>query len=138
MDIASIKPSERMVEIVHPKTEKPIGIRVSVMSMTDERMKKIRRAIQNEKLRLDARGKNFKAEDVEANQNDLLFSAMTGWQWYNPTGEKNDKDFDADADATFHGKKPEFTKQNVIAVLTELEWIADQISAAISDEKAFF
>lgn len=141
MDIALIKPSERTIEIHHPVDEtKLLGIRVSLVSMTDPRMKKLRRRIQDEKLKLEARGKNFRAADVEENQNELIFNAMTGWQWYNTTGQKGDKDFDEAADAKFKGKKPEFNRANVLEVLNEpgMEWFADQISEAIADEKAFF
>lgn len=124
VDISTIKPNERTIEMHHPADETQlIGIRVSLMAIADPRMKKIRRNIQDAKLRLEARGKNFKAEDVEENQNNLIFNALTGWEWY---------------DADFHGKKPEFNKQSVFAVLTELEWFADQIAEEISDEKAFF
>lgn len=123
MDIANIKPQERTVEILHPSTGEKIGVRVSVMSITDPRLKTLKRRIQNEKNKLEQRGKFFKAEDVEANQNELLASAITSWEWY---------------DAEFKGKKPEFSKETVQIVLTELEWFADQIATEISDEKAFF
>lgn len=138
-DISNIKPNERVIEMVHPADETQLlGIRVSIMTMSDERMKKIRRQIQDEKLRLDARGKNFKAEDVEENQTKLIFGAMTDWEWYNPTGIPGDKDYDPDAQATFKGQVPPFNRATVFAVLNELEWFAEQLSAHISDEKAFF
>lgn len=124
MDISAIKPQERTFEIHHPADENElVGLRISIMSISDPRMKSVKRKIQDIKLRLEARNKHFKADDIEENQIDLMFSAMTAWEWY---------------DCDFHGKKPEFTKVNVKAVLTELEWIADQIAAEISDDKAFF
>lgn len=138
-DISAIKTQERMIEMHHPADEtKLLGIRVSLVAMSAPDMKKIKRAINDEKLRLDARGKYFKADDIENNQNKLIFGAMRGWEWYNPTGVEGDKDFDANADATFHGKKPDFNQKNVYDVMEELEWFADQLAEAISDEKAFF
>ena len=126
MDIAGIQPQERTIEIHHPADEtQMLGIRVSLMAISDPRMKKIKRKIQDEKLRLEARGKNFKSEDLEDNQNSLIFSAMTGWDWY---GE----------DVKFEGQKPEFNRVNVGKVLSSLEWFADQLTDAIDDEKAFF
>lgn len=137
-DLATIKPSEISIEVFHPSTESNIGLRVGLLSMTDPRMKKVRRKILDEKLRRETKGKNFKAEEIEDNQNELIFNAMTSWEWYNPTGNKGDKGYDPEADLTFHGQKPEFNRKNVFDVLTELEWVADQISEAISDEKRFF
>jgi hypothetical protein len=136
-DISAYKPSERIIEIVHPgRNAINIGVRVTLMSIADERMKKTKRTIQNRKLQLDARGKNFKADEIEENRNDVTYSAMTGWQWY-----KIDKDGNEAADgeqATFHGKVPAFNRKDVYAVFDELSWFRDQIDEAIGEEKDFF
>ncbi len=124
MDLNDLKPTERLVEILHPGTGEPIGIRVSIMSITDERMNKLRRKIQDERLRLETRGKNFKSDDVEENRNHLSFAAMTAWDWY--------------GDITFDGVKPAFNQSQVSKVLTAFPWFRDQVEEAISDEKAFF
>ena len=141
-DISAIQPSNRTVEIVHPADPAmTIGIRVSIVSINDERVKKVRRKIQDEKLRLESRGKAFKADDVESNTNELLFNAMTGWEWYNPTGKPGDKGFDEARQASWKGNpSPEFNRATVMSILNDptAYWIADQISEAISDEKAFF
>lgn len=139
MDISTLTPKERIVEILNPATDAPIGIRVSLISISDPRMKKIKRKIQDAKLRLDARGKSFKAEDIEDNTNETIFSALTSWEFYNPTGKTGDKGYDADAHASYRGdKSPAFNQKNVYAILNELEWFADQLAEAIGDQKAFF
>ncbi len=125
MDISGLKPAEeRIIEILHPTTEEKLNIRVALMSITDERMVKLKRKFMDEKLRQEARGKNFKADDIEDNRHELAFRAMLSWEW--------------GGDANFHGKKPEFNKSNVVAVLKELPWFRDQIEEAVSDEKSFF
>lgn len=129
MDLQELVPNDRIVEILHPATEEKIGVRVTLMSISDERLLKLKRKFQDEKLRLEARGKNFKAEDVEQNRNELAFSAMVGWEWGDgPDGKP----------VTFGGKKPEFTKANVIAVFDKLPWFREQLEAEIGDEKSFF
>ena len=126
MDISELKPAdERVIEITHPGTGDPIGVRVSLMSITDARMVKIKRKIQDERLRLEARGKNFKADDIEENRNELSFRAMTGWEWYDGANFKGDKN-------------PVFNRATVDTVLTELPWFRDQIEEGVSDEKSFF
>lgn len=124
MDISEIKTSERIIEIVHPKTNELIGVRVTIMGLNDPRLKKIKRKITDERLRLDARNKNFKADDIEENTYAIVFGAMTGWDWY--------------GDVDFKGKKPEFNRASVIQVFEELPWFLTQIDEAIGDEKAFF
>lgn len=125
MDINDFKPSERVVEILNPKTGEPLEIRVTLLSINDDRLKKIKRRIADEKLRLEARGKNFKSEDVEDNLYNIIFNAMTGWEWYG-------------TEVSFKGVKPEFNRAQVQKVLEELPWFLEQIQEAVSDEKAFF
>jgi len=124
-DISAIKSAERMVEIVHPATKEPLEIRVTLMSLDDERMKKIKRSITDRRLHLEARGKHFKADEIEDNRNALAFSAMTGWEWYGK-------------DVSFKGKKPDFNRASVYAVFDELNWFRDQIETEISETKDFF
>jgi len=140
-DISTIKTTDRNIEIVHPADDtKKLGIMVSLMAISDPRMKRIKRKISDEKLRREAKGKHFKSDDIEENANELLFGAITGWNWYNPTGNVGDEGYKAADDATFKGKKPEFNRASVMAVLTEpgMEWFGDQLMDAISEEKSFF
>lgn len=128
-DIATIKTTDRTIEILHPATREPIGIRVTLMSIDDERMTKIKRKITDRRLYLEQRGKTFKAEEIEENKTEILFGAMTGWDWYAPEGGEQ---------PTFHGKTPEFNRRDVSAVLTELTWFADQVNEAVGETQAFF
>ena len=124
MDIGAIKPAEALLEIVHPGTGKELQIRVSLCSIDDERLKRVKRQIQNEQINLSKRGKQFDADKVEANENLLLFTAMTGWEWY---GENN-----------FHDAKPPFNQDNVNKVFAELPWFKDQVRDKVAETKDFF
>lgn len=128
-DIGNITSSDREIDILHPGTKEPLGITVSIMHIDDPRLKKLKRRITDERLRLEQRGKVFKAEDIEENKNNILFSAMTGWKWgTDADGEQN----------TFRGEVPEFNRKNVVAVLDDKPWFADQVNEAVSDTEAFF
>lgn len=124
MDLLSLTPVERIVPILHPVTKVELGITVSLMSLQDERMKKIKRRILDEKLRLQSRGKDFKAEEIQENGNLIIFSAMTGWEW--------------SGDATFNNEKPAFNQANVFKVFEKLPWFRAQLDEALNDEEAFF
>lgn len=124
MDLANLKPVERMIDILHPSTGEKIGVSVTVLSINDEKMAAAKRRVQNKKLELDRRGKTFKADDLEENEMELLTTAITGWNW--------------EGDVDFHGEKPAFNEKNVKAVLKELTWFKQQIMEAVGDEKAFF
>ena len=124
MDLANLKPVERMIDILHPSTGEKIGVSVTVLSINDEKMAAAKRRIQNKKLELDRRGKTFKVDDLEENEMELLTTAITGWNW--------------EGDVDFHGEKPAFNEKIVKAVLKELTWFKQQIMEAVGDEKAFF
>ena len=123
MDIASLKPSERIIEIKHPTTGDNVGIRVTLISLADEKAAKIKRQIQNKSLALASRNKRFTAEDIEENEKDLLLACVVGWDWYG---------------ADVHGKIPEFTPSNIVNIFKEFPWIKSQIAEALDDEKGFF
>lgn len=124
MDLDTLKPAERIVEILHPGTGEKIGVKVTVISISDDKMTAIRRKIQNKRIELDRRGKAFKADDLEENELELLLAGVIGWCW--------------EGETTFKGEKPEFNERNLKLVLKELPWFKQQLQEAIGDEKAFF
>lgn len=124
MELDTLKPAERIVEILHPGTGEEIGVKVTVISISDEKMTAIKRKIQNKRIELDRRGKAFRADDLEENELELLLAGVIGWCW--------------EGEATFKGEKPEFNERNLKLVLKELPWFKQQLQEAIGDEKAFF
>ena len=128
-DIDDIRSNERVIEILHPRTREPVGIRVTIVSVDDEKLSKLKRSIQDRRMYLEARGKTFKAEEIEENGLNLKVAAMTGWEWYAPEGKKQ---------ANYKGRVPDFTRKDVTEVLTEKKWFGDQINTAIGETEAFF
>ena len=141
VDLATIRPGTRTIEILLPgDAQQKVGIRVEILSINDEKLAKIKREITNNKLALGAKGKHFKIDDLERNNHELLFTAMLGWEWYNPTGDEKSKGYDADAMPSFNGEVPDFNKKNVMAMfnMESLYWFHDQINEAVSDTAGFF
>lgn len=138
MDLATLKPTERTIEITHPALGSPLGIRVTLLSIDDERMKRIKRQITDESLSRQAKNKPLKSDELERNTNMLMFTATTGWEWYNPTGDEGDAGYDADAMPEFNGSVPVYNQKNFIDVVTDLPWFAEQVQEAIGETKAFF
>ena len=139
MDILKMTPSERVVEIVSPGKKEPIGVRVTLVHIDDDRLKKLRRSIQDNKSRLESKGKYFKSDDIESNTFELTFATMTGWEWYNPTGAENDANFDKDREPTLNGERnPAFNKKNVFQVFEKLPWFLEYIGKEVGDDESFF
>ena len=130
MDISELTPSENTVEIKHPATDEKLGVRVTIMSPDDERMKAIKRKVTDFNIQKQKRGKTLNAVEIENNENALIIATMTGWEWYG----KDDKG----EDVSFEGKKPNFNPKNINAVFKKLPWFKAQVSEVLDDEKGFF
>lgn len=125
-NIFDIKPTTRKIDILHPETEEPVGIKVTVRSGDDEAMKGIQRRITNRALELRKRNKTFSADEIEDNQINLVAAAIVDWDW-------------TDSDMRFpDGSIPDFNARNVREVLENLPWFRSQIDEAIGEEKAFY
>lgn len=138
-------PHEQTVEIVAPATGIPFGLRMTVISLDDDRLKRIKRNITDESLKLQAKGKAFKVDELERNSKALLFGATTRWEWYNPTGEEGDDGFDPEAKPGFDGEKmsfggptPDFNQKNFYSLIEKYPPISDQLREALEDSKGFF
>lgn len=125
MDLSKIKPAERTIEIKHPGTGENLGIRITIMSPDDERLKSITRQINDKALYLRQRNKSFTSDEVEANTMRLMVTTILNWEWYGK-------------DVTFEGTKPDFNAENVKRVLTSLEWFKKQVDEELSETKSFF
>lgn len=122
MDILAIQPSTIAVDIKHPATGAPIGLKIECVSLEDDRVKQVERAIKNRALR---GGRNaVTAEKLDDNTVDILSAAIIGWTW-------------ADGLTLGNLKNPPLSKINVGKLLA-VSWIAKQIDTALGDEAAFF
>lgn len=125
MDIATITPTDRKIEILHPSTGEALGLSITLISPDDPRMRKIIRRITDQALSKRQKNKAFSAEEVETNQIALMTEAVIGWDWYG-------------ADVSFHGDKPEFNAINVRKVIAELPFVRAQLDEEMGETKSFF
>lgn len=122
MDILAIQPTTVTVEITHPSTSKPIGLRVECVSLESDPVKAIERQIKNAALKSGR--STMTADKLERNTIALLSAAIVGWSW---------------AEGLTLGSlaSPALTLENK-AKLLAVPWIAKQIDTALGDEAAFF
>lgn len=113
----------RKIEIKHPKTKAPIGVSITLCSIDDDRLKVLKRKILDRRLHLEARGKTFKAEEIEQNQNEITFNSIVEWDWYG---------------LTYEGKKPELNRKNALEIFEKYPIFAEQINEEIGDTASFF
>jgi hypothetical protein len=119
-DIAEIKAASRQVKIKHPVTDEEIGLTITLIPESDQKVQAAQRKFLNERLQ---RGKKVTAEQIEAGTLSKVVSAISGWEWKG---------------IAFKGEVPEFTEANVRKVLKELPWVRTQIETELGDDAAFF
>ena len=123
MDIDDISTGDITSEILHPVTEEPVGIRVTLMASTDKRLTSIKRQIQNENLKRQNRRKTIKASEVEENENALLAATIVSWDWYN---------------AVYKGEKPDCTPKMIKEIFVAKPWFRQAINDLLEAEADFF
>lgn len=121
MDISTLTPHERTIDIKHPVTGEPIGLQVTLRPESDPAVVSARRKWMNERL---SRGSKITAEKLEQQQIAVIAAAVSGWSF---TGE-----------ATFEGSKPDFSEATLVKVLKKLPWVKAQIDEELGDTAAFF
>ena len=109
------------LDILHPTTGKPIGLKLRVAGYESERAKKVTRALANKNVR-GQRVKRITAEEAEENARHLQASVIVGWDWYA---------------LKLDGQVPEFNLANVKAVLNRFPFIAEQVDVLANDRAAF-
>lgn len=138
MDITAIKPSDRTIEIMRPGANVPLGIELTLISVDDERLAKVKRAITDKKLQLQRKGKDFTADDLKANKEMILLATIIDWRWYNPTGVEGDEGYDEEKHPSIEGdENPEHNPRNVRKCIA-LDWFADQVWTEIAETDEFF
>lgn len=131
MDISEIITKNREVELLHPKTDEPLGIHIELRSMHDKRVKLVERKIRDEILKTQSKGKAMKSVDIEANEKRLIEAAMVGWRW------EADEQREIEQPSMDGEEHPEFTPKNIKRLLS-WEWARDTIDEELGNVADFF
>lgn len=112
------------IEITHPATSKPLGLKVRVASYQSERAKAVQRRLANRSLKERSRNpkKASTVEELEEHSNEILASVVLGWSGFE-----------------LKGKPLECNRENVLSVLNnpDLWFIREQIDKAADDITSF-
>ncbi len=124
-DISSVIASEREVDIVHPVTQEPIGLKLTVRPDSAPEV----RAVERKWLTMGLRGRRITAEQMESRGIEILVAHVSGWAWGNDTNGEA---------CTFDGGTPEFNEPNLRKVLKALPWIKKQLDVEAGNDSGFF
>lgn len=134
MNIGDIKPGTHTVEIINPRTSLPLGVRVVLVSLEDESMRRLKRAQQQKAMDRESKGKTLKVDDLHHDLDNMIFQAMKSWEWYDPTPESKE-----DTVPTWKGEpSPDMNLKTVREIFTVLPWFKGDVSEGLSDTENFF
>src|SRR5690606_37323083 len=115
MDLSTLVPIERVVDVLHPKTVEPTGLKLTLAHDSDPRVIDATRKVFEE-----ARTKG----DVDPERGRRLTMAhVVGWEW---TGEVN-----------FRGEAPAFSTE-ALADVCKVPPVAAAIFRAVNDDAGFY
>ncbi|KQZ50725.1 hypothetical protein ASD54_10980 [Rhizobium sp. Root149] len=122
MDLLTIKPSTVDVHIKHPGTGANTGLVLEIASRDSDVVKaEFRRQLDKGLQRRS--NKKMTADEIESRNLAILAASVTGWRW--------------EGDASWGGKKLDYTKQNVLTVLST-SWVRKQVEEEADSEADFF
>ena len=111
MDIATLVPQDKTIEITHPGTGANLGIRVVVRSPDSAPVREYHRS----------RARNGAAADSA----EFAVAVIASWDWY--------------GDISFKGSKsPKLDTETLRDLFNMLQWFEDQIFAPQIDSRSFF
>lgn len=124
MDLSSLlQPLETEVEIIHPATSKPVGIRVTLLSRHHPDIKAMARKIGDSRMALARRNKPMDSAAIETELVEILVASVKSWSGV-------DRD----------GVPLACTPENVRDLLSNpgYQWIRKQLDDAMGNDALFF
>jgi len=117
MEISGLVSAEQLFEldVEHPATGKPIGIKIMVRSAGSDNAKEVVRKQTDGILAKQQKGKLVGADTVESNEIDQAVSYVHSWDW---------------TTNTYGGKKPDSDPATIKAILAKEGWIYAQVVGA--------
>ena len=125
MDLSKVVDADQLytLDVLHPVTDEPVGITAKIRSAGSTEAKRVLREHTNKLLERRIKGKNPKAEQIEAQELEKVASYIASWDW-----GAND----------WNGKKPDMTiVKEAVKVLDEAGWIYGQIVEAANKIENF-
>lgn len=118
LDIASPANEGVWMELEHPVTGEPLGIKIKLAGVDSDYYKKEIRRQQNKRLKKGIR--NIKAEELENEAIELLVACTLAWE-----------------NVEYNGEALECKPENVRKIYKEFPWIREQVDSFINDRANF-
>jgi len=125
MDLSTLVPVERTVDVLHPKTNQPTGLKLTLAHESDPRVMEAARKIYDEARTAGANG----GVDPDRGRK-LTMTHVVGWEW----------GLDHEGEPSFFkepGNTPGFS-QEALAEVCKIPPVAAAIYRAVSDDAGFY
>src|SRR5690349_4947876 len=117
MEISKIVNYEQTftLDVLHPISEKPLGIRMQIRSDGSPAAKEVLRAHTSRNIERGMKGKTRTGLDIEQENAELAAFYIASWDW---------------GSNTYDGKVPELSMDNAIDILRKEDWLYQQVVKA--------
>lgn len=118
LDLTAKSNDGEWLELEHPVTGEPLGIKIKLAGVDSDIYKKQLRKLQDRRLRKGLR--TITAEEFEEEQLQLLVACTLDWKGM-----------------IYEGKELEPTKENIRMIYEKFGWIREQVDNFIGDRRNF-
>ena len=124
MDISNIINYEQLytLDVLHPVTEKPLGIMMQIRSEGSPAAKEVQRQHTSKNVERAVKGKTRTGADIEQENAELAASYIASWDW---------------GTNTYEGSKPELSMDTAIRILKKEDWLYQQVMKAARNLENF-
>lgn len=124
LDVVSAANTGVEVDLLHPVTNEPIGMKIKVIGRDSDEFRRLSNAQSRRRVNKMSKGgfraTNANLEDVEAEGIELLAACTKGW-----------------TNVVVSGKVIPFSKEAAVDLYTKYPWIKEQVDTAIGDRALF-
>lgn len=143
MDLLKLVPNTITVDLRHPGTDAPLGVKVELQSLESDEVKAVERTLKNKALR--GGRNNVTAERIDDNTVAILSAAIVSWTWSKPELSPEKKNDAGVVVPAVFGEEPDLGGDKKPACnaankrkLLQVPALAKQIDLALGNEAAFF
>lgn len=122
------------IEILHPVSGEPVGIRVTLLGRDSDAFRVLQSEQSKRRLNKVAKGGAFKIEgipaaDIDRDTVELLAACTKAWKQVDGEEQKDT--------LTIDGRELECNRANAILLYGRFAWIREQVDSGVSDRANF-
>lgn len=135
IDVKEISENGTTVEIIHPYSDKPIGMEIDIVGLQSESAQAVYRRFRARAIERQQKRKVQKPEDQDREAIELAAAITRGWRSWDET--KDREDAEVVEYIPWQGEELKCSESAALRVYRKHQWIAAQVIEAAGERSRF-